>query len=505
MKPKSLSRRALPQRRQSHHRVALISDFVYPRLGGVENHIWSLAQELLQLGHKVIVITHAYKGYKGVHYFSFPRRRDIRHHHHQQQSNDNNDKINEDLQLKVYYCPIVPMTDEDALPTFTATFPLLRWILIREQIEIVHAHQATSTLANESIVYAGILGLATVYTDHSLFSLHDVAGVILNRVLTTTLATVDAAICVSRACRDNFILRTRLQAQRVFVVPNAVDATKFQPAVPSTMKNTNTITNNNNNHNDNKTAKPVNNANRITTDRVVVVVVSRLAYRKGVDLLVGIIPEICRHHAQVDFIIAGDGPKRLALQEMVEAERLQERVHFRGAVPHEQVRDVLVEGQIFLNCSLTESFCIAILEASCAGLTVVSTNVGGIPEVLEEGVQLADPNVPDMVRALQHVIHQLMETGPENPWPRHERLAQRYAWHKVAEETVHIYDRVRNESRKTFLERLECYLLVGGGGMTGLVVAWLAVSFELFSRLVAWQQPIRNIDILPDTQKAMQR
>ena len=43
---------------------------------------------------------------------------------------------------------------------------------------------------------------------------------------------------------------------------------------------------------------------------------------------------------------------------------------------------VLNEGSIFLNSSLTESFGIAILEAACAGLYVVSTEVGGVPEIL---------------------------------------------------------------------------------------------------------------------------
>lgn len=79
------------------------------------------------------------------------------------------------------------MTDEDALPTFTATFPLLRWILIREGIEIIHSHQATSTMANEAITYAAELGLASVYTDHSLFGFDDLASVILNRVRKTTM------------------------------------------------------------------------------------------------------------------------------------------------------------------------------------------------------------------------------------------------------------------------------------------------------------------------------
>lgn len=81
------------------------------------------------------------------------------------------------------------MTDQDALPTVTATFPLIRWILTREAIDIVHAHQATSVMGNESMVYAAVLGLPSVYTDHSLFQLDDLAGVILNRVRTTSFVT----------------------------------------------------------------------------------------------------------------------------------------------------------------------------------------------------------------------------------------------------------------------------------------------------------------------------
>jgi phosphatidylinositol N-acetylglucosaminyltransferase subunit A len=53
---------------------------------------------------------------------------------------------------------------------------------------------------------------------------------------------------------------------------------------------------------------------------------------------------------------------------------------------------VLVRGSIFLNTSLTESFGIAILEAACAGLYVVSTRVGGVPEILpEDMISFANP------------------------------------------------------------------------------------------------------------------
>lgn len=67
---------------------------------------------------------------------------------------------------------------------------------------------------------------------------------------------------------------------------------------------------------------------------------SRLVYRKGVDLLVDIIPEICRRFPQVQFIIGGDGPKRIDLEEMRERNQLHDQVEFLGSVAHVDVRSV---------------------------------------------------------------------------------------------------------------------------------------------------------------------
>lgn len=73
---------------------------------------------------------------------------------------------------------------------------------------------------------------------------------------------------------------------------------------------------------------------------------------------------MCERYPNLHFIIGGDGPKRLLLEEMREKNQLHDRIEMLGAVPHSRVRSVLVRGHIFLNCSLTESFCIAILEAA---------------------------------------------------------------------------------------------------------------------------------------------
>jgi len=56
------------RKRGRKYAIAMICDFFYPRMGGVEMHIWSLSQHLIRLGHKVIVITHSYANRKGVRY-----------------------------------------------------------------------------------------------------------------------------------------------------------------------------------------------------------------------------------------------------------------------------------------------------------------------------------------------------------------------------------------------------------------------------------------------------
>jgi phosphatidylinositol glycan class A protein len=90
---------------------------------------------------------------------------------------------------------------------------------------------------------------------------------------------------------------------------------------------------------------------------------------------------------------------------MVNIKKLQGRVKLLGSLEHGQVRDVLCQGDIFLNTSLTESFCIAILEAACCGLLVVSTDVGGVPEVLPPFMALlAKPKIEDLIVRLEEAI-----------------------------------------------------------------------------------------------------
>lgn len=72
-----------------------------------------------------------------------------------------------------------------------------------------------------------------------------------------------------------------------------------------------------------------------------------------------------------------------------------------GPLDHAKVRDFLTQGHIFLNTSLTEAYCMAIVEAAASGLQVVSTRVGGIPEVLPPDIiKLAEATVDGELRKM---------------------------------------------------------------------------------------------------------
>lgn len=144
-----------------------------------------------------------------------------------------------------------------------------------------------------------------------------------------------------------------------------------------------------------------------------IVVLSRLVYRKGIDLLVAVIPKICTMLPGVRFLIAGDGPKKVDLEQMRDEHLLHDRVEMFGPVPSEDVRDVLVRGHLFLNTSLTEAFCIAIVEAASCGLLVVSTEVGGVPEVLPSHMLLmAKPEETSLITRIVEAVRLI--TGRED-------------------------------------------------------------------------------------------
>lgn len=204
-----------------------------------------------------------------------------------------------------------------------------------------------------------------------------------------------------------------------------------------------------------------------------------------------VIPVVCARHPQVRFVVGGDGNKRLLLEEMREKHQLHDRVELLGGVPHARVREVLARGHIFLNCSFTESFCIAILEAAACGLFVVSTCVGGVPEVLPPSmIRFAEPRADALVRAIEAALPLARRVDPAD---FHARVRGMYSWMDVAARTVRVYDRVAASPTPTLAERLRRYNTVGG-----LLAGWLCCFtvgvMYLVWRVVEWWWPVEEVE-----------
>lgn len=144
------------------------------------------------------------------------------------------------------------------------------------------------------------------------------------------------------------------------------------------------------------------------------------------------------------------------------------------------MHQLLVQGHIFVNPSLTEAFGIGILEAACCGLFVVSTRVGGVPEILPEGlIAFSEPDsagehdsgcrvrascafldsdhaclFADLVRALDVGIRHIRD-GKHDPVAVHRQVRQMYSWTDVAERTERVYREVLSEVPPTTFERLQ--------------------------------------------------
>lgn len=230
--------------------------------------------------------------------------------------------------------------------------------------------------------------------------------------------------------KENTVLRASLDPLMVSVIPNAVVAENFQPR--SHPSNT----------------QPSSEDGQVIpipqhlgpNDTITIVVISRLFYNKGTDLLVAALPRILASHPNVRFIIAGSGPKAIDLEQMIERNILQDRVEMLGPVRHDEVRDVMVRGHIYLHPSLTEAFGTVIVEAASCGLYIVCTQVGGIPEVLPGYMTVfAKPEEDDLVAATGRAIAALRANQVRTE-EFHNKVKMMYSWTDVAERTERVYD-----------------------------------------------------------------
>jgi glycosyltransferase involved in cell wall biosynthesis len=131
-------------------------------------------------------------------------------------------------------------------------------------------------------------------------------------------------------------------------------------------------------------------------DGSVLAFAGRLGPQKAVGVLLRALADV----QDVALVIAGDGPDRAALERNVRELGLDGRVRFLGGVPREQVLRLFGAADASVLPSAWENFPHSVVEALAVGCPVIATAVGGVPEVVRDGVNglLVRPGDPEALR-----------------------------------------------------------------------------------------------------------
>ncbi len=178
------------------------------------------------------------------------------------------------------------------------------------------------------------------------------------------------AVVANSAAAAEQLRREGVPPGKIRLIPNGVDCVAFAPA-------------------------------RTDADRPLrrVVTVANLRPEKGHDTLIAAAADVVAARPDAEFLIVGDGPLRGELQRQVDARGLGARVRFLGE--RSDVPALLASSDVFALPSRTEACPNGVLEAMAAGLPIVASRVGGVPELVESGVHglLVEPDRPEQLAA----------------------------------------------------------------------------------------------------------
>jgi glycosyltransferase involved in cell wall biosynthesis len=107
----------------------------------------------------------------------------------------------------------------------------------------------------------------------------------------------------------------------------------------------------------------------------------------------------------VTYHIIGEGAERKHIEARIEKSHLKNRIYMYGALPN--ASQYMPSFDICILSSISEAFCYVVVEAGRAGLPVIATRVGGVPEIIKDdvsGLLVRSKSIEEMAKAMQDLI-----------------------------------------------------------------------------------------------------
>jgi phosphatidylinositol alpha-mannosyltransferase len=366
-------------------RIALVTEYYRPTIGGVQEHVFHFAREARLLGHDVSVITSRVP--------DLPVPQDDRHV----------SRVGTSLRVEA----------NGSVGRVTVGAEVgreLRRLLVKDRFDVVHVHAPLSPVLPVLAIRA--TSLPVVGTFHTNFPKSRLLS-LLRRPAQRLVEAMAANVAVSEVC----IRALRPYVDAPFrIIPNGVDCRHFASG--------------------RRLAS-------VPEDRPAVLFIGRLEPRSGHDRLLAAWPAVARVH-DAELLVIGDGPERVRYEALALA--AGGRVRFVGA-RHADRPDFLATAQLLVCPTTIASFGITLLEGMAAGVPVVASDIDGFREVLtsgREGLLVDTARPPALAEAVNSLLadpRRRDELGAEG-----RRTAARYDWPLVAARVLSLYRQVGAET-----------------------------------------------------------
>jgi glycosyltransferase involved in cell wall biosynthesis len=376
-------------------RVAVVTPYFYPKVGGLENYALEMARALKAAGNDVFIITSNHLG-KGSRY----------------------DKVDG---MRVYRLPILFKISNT--PIHPLWYIWIRRILKKEQPDIINAHTPVPFIADMTERARGHIPFVLTYHSDIIKSspiLNFLSKLEYIFLTNRTLRRADRIIVTSDYyARQSSYLRP-LYHKINFVAPG-VDIERLKPGVPTPYFN-----------------------DKFKGSRTVLFVgqLDASHAHKGLDDALMAIAKIKESIPNVKLVIVGRGNHIDHYRSRVSALKITDNVSFEGFVENRLITEYFAGADLLVLPSRdkAEGFGMVIIEAAAVGTPAVATTVGGIPAAIVDGVTglLVPPsNVDELAKAIKKILEDpaLTKKLGDNA---SERIKNDFSWKKVTDEFLSV-------------------------------------------------------------------
>ncbi|GAB6102666.1 glycosyltransferase family 4 protein [Thermococcus atlanticus] len=389
-------------------KIAIASDWFYPKVGGIEAHMDELARHLLDAGHEPHVITHDYRYLTPYNDgFPYPVHR-----------------FRGSVYLRDYHISLSP-----------GQLWRINGLYKSVDFDVTHVHSIYSpfsiAVANLS---RGIRGVPVVATNHSFFGEPRLGGVIKS-LLRYYLRRMDAFVAVSTPVAEDTrkLLGRSLGNRIVTTIPNGIDVEYWRPPEEEEREKARDMLN-------------------LGGNEIALLYVGRMTERKQAHRLPFVISKALEMSGtpkdRIRIIIIGNGPMKKALESNLDATGLKERAILMDFIPRQNLREIYWAADVVLMPGMLEAFPIVGLEASATGKLIVGRNESGLSDLIVDGqtgfLSYSEEELSQKLAAVLSRTELIPRMGKE----ARERAEREFSWDVILKRLLEVYRTAINRAEE---------------------------------------------------------